>query len=168
MQDFSKKNYDPTTFRIPSSALNEETRMDDNMQVQPAYAPSSKPRINSRDVLLCFICNKVTSRKSISRHMKTVHDLQNFSMRDYDPTKFMIPSSAFKEELRMNYSDDTIRDCRWCSKTFTKHSSLVEHLFTFHTELYVKEQHMKPIGCSFYRGCVNESEKAQHFKALNV
>lgn len=121
--------------------------------------PNKSKRLNSKDAVLCFLCDLVLSRKSLARHMKIIHKQQNFKKKDHDVKKFKIDFKK-KAEMFLNSPFKTssweaprrVRTCKWCELRFEKNLLLTKHMKEVHTELYLEELEEKahrPIGCSF-------------------
>lgn len=123
-------------------------------KISQSVSKSKPPRL--KDAVECFICNIVLSRKSLSRHMKTVHDQQNFRKKDYEASKFAVQNEPLiGDQLKAGANQEKLpksRCCKWCPQRFQNFTALTQHLTTHHAELYLEEQEIKshrPIGCSF-------------------
>lgn len=103
---------------------------------------STKPA-RAKDAVECYICNIVLSRKSLSRHMKTVHDLLNFKKKEYEAEKFAV-QTVNEETLTPKP-----KSCKWCSQKFQNTSSLKLHQITDHFIEEQKTKSLQPVGCSF-------------------
>lgn len=146
-----------------SSAKNDSFKVLDTVRSSSMIKVSSAKVPNVKDAVSCFICNIVLSRKSLSRHMKTIHNQQDFRKKDHDGAKFII-QEAFEKEAKTKFNLEKKtqvqdvsesskkprrRRCKWCSKRFKKFSFLNKHVIEFHAENYLEKQDTKPIGCSF-------------------
>lgn len=127
---------------------------------------SNTRRTDAKDTVSCLICLKVLSRRSLTRHMRSMHSQNGFKEKDYDsktshlkchepnvdstPTKLFF--SVEKPKSKGPKLKTVSRSCKYCSSLFHRYSLWNEHMVSVHSELYLKEQEIKAlrnVGCSF-------------------
>lgn len=158
------------------STLCEETlfKVDELIDCSPVQVITELVKtkgLSEKDAVSCFVCNKVLSRKSLARHMKVVHNQNDFRKKDYDAKRFSVVAEQQLEQVPTEVSKSTEtyfvieesptkteppkhqtrkKSCKHCTCEFECYSSMNDHMKIVHAKLYSKEiKSQRVVGCSF-------------------